>query len=161
MRVWVRGGSDAQGAAGKRRLKTELSNRNVPIPEPLAIELAALATSTASGPNDPVFSGQRGDYHSAYRVFKRARKMAKLDDVTIHDLRHTFAVHWLLGGSPLVRLQKILGHATAAMTMRYMRHAPDGFFAEDAAKVAASLSGVDSHETSARAELARESLKLA
>jgi integrase len=159
--IWVRAGSAAQGTAGKRRLKTELSDRNVPIAEPLAIELAALAATSASGPSDPVFPGHRGDYHSAYRVFKRACKTAKLDDVTIHDLRHTFAVHWLLGGSPLVRLQKILGHATAAMTMRYMRHAPDGFFAEDAAKVAASLSGDQSREASARAELARESLRLA
>jgi hypothetical protein len=47
------------------------------------------------------------------------------------------------------------------MTLRYMRHIPDQFFAQDAAKVAASLTGVESREATARAELARDSLKLA
>jgi integrase len=160
--IWVRGGSRSEGTEGKRRLKTESSDRDVPIADPLAIELAKLAAKYPDGPADPVFPGSLGDYHSAYRAFKRARKASKLIGVTIHDLRHTFAVHWILAGLPIARLQKILGHATPTMTMRYMRHSPDGFFAHDAAKVAASITGsAESREASARTELARESLKLA
>ena len=33
------------------------------------------------------------------------------------------------------------------MTLRYARHAPEAFFAEDAAKIAASLSGAAGQET--------------
>jgi hypothetical protein len=35
------------------------------------------------------------------------------------------------------------------MTMRYARHGPEAFFAEDAAKIAASLSGVADREADA------------
>jgi hypothetical protein len=47
------------------------------------------------------------------------------------------------------------------MTMRYMKHAPESYFAEDAAKVAASLSGERDREREAQAKLAREGLKRA
>jgi hypothetical protein len=52
-------------------------------------------------------------------------------------------------GSPLPRLQKILGHATPAMTLRYTRHAPEAFFAGDAAAIEASLSGKTDREADA------------
>jgi integrase len=35
---------------------------------------------------------------------------------TLHDLRHTFGVHAAQAGVPIVRLQKLLGHATPHMT---------------------------------------------
>jgi integrase len=60
-------------------------------------------------------------------------------NATIHDLRHTFGVHAAKAGVPIARLQTLLGHATPAMTMRYMKHAPQEFFGEDAAKIAASI----------------------
>jgi integrase len=158
--IHVRGPSRGN-AVSKRRLKNESSDRDVPVSETIACEIARLGATIPAGSSDPVFPGDLGDYHCAYRVFKRVGRAAKLNDLRIHDLRHTFAMHWLLAGLPLVRLQKILGHATPAMTLRYMRHIPDQFFAQDAAKVAASLTGVESREATARAELARDSLKLA
>ncbi len=42
-----------------------------------------------------------------------------------HVLRHTFASHFVQGGGNLLVLQKILGHSTLAMTMRYSHLAPD------------------------------------
>jgi hypothetical protein len=62
---------------------------------------------------------------------------------------------------PIVRLQKLLGHSTAAMALRYMKHAPEAYFTEDAAKVAASLTGVLDREREARAVSARAGLKRA
>ncbi len=47
-----------------------------------------------------------------------------------HDLRHTFASHWVMKGGDLFKLQKILGHKTVQMTMRYAHLAPHAF-AED------------------------------
>jgi integrase len=36
-----------------------------------------------------------------------------------HALRHTFASHFIMSGGNLLALQKILGHANVAETMRY------------------------------------------
>lgn len=42
-----------------------------------------------------------------------------------HVLRHTFASHFIANGGNILTLQKILGHSTLAMTMRYAHLAPD------------------------------------
>lgn len=80
-------------------------------------------------------------YQRAYKAFQRAVTAAKIAPTTVHDLRHTFGVHCAQAGVPLPRLQKLLGHASPTMTMRYMKHAPEAYFAEDAARVAASMCG--------------------
>jgi site-specific recombinase XerD len=36
-----------------------------------------------------------------------------------HVLRHTFASHFVMNGGDILSLQKILGHSTINMTMRY------------------------------------------
>jgi hypothetical protein len=45
------------------------------------------------------------------------------------------------------------------MTLRYMKHAPESYFQEDAAKVAASRSGERNREAEAKATLAREGMR--
>ena len=57
------------------------------------------------------------------------------------DARHTFAVHAAQAGVPIVRLQKLLGHATATMTLRYMKHSPEAYLQEDGAAIADHMSG--------------------
>lgn len=42
-----------------------------------------------------------------------------------HVLRHTFASHFIQKGGNILSLQKILGHSTLTMTMRYAHLAPD------------------------------------
>ncbi len=42
-----------------------------------------------------------------------------------HVLRHTFASHFMMNGGNILVLQKILGHSTITMTMRYSHFAPD------------------------------------
>ena len=56
---------------------------------------------------------------------------------------------------------QLLRHSTPAMALRYMKHAPEAYFAEDAAKVAASRTGALDREREARAVLARKGLKRA
>ena len=142
------------------RVKTASSVRDVPIPEPLARLLAEHVIRFPIGPKDLLFDSPFNDYRTARRVFSRACRVAGLRSATLHDLRHTFAVHAAQSGVPIPRIQKLLGHATVAMAMRYMKHAPEAYFAEDAAKVAMSLTASKSKEDSARAELARETLRL-
>jgi integrase len=156
-----------------RRLKTSSSNRDVPIPEPLAMLLAAHRTRYPGGPADPVFPAPFDDYRRARRLFQAAALAAQLHDggrnpfgvpkpnVTIHDLRHTFGVHCAQAGVPIARLQKLLGHATPHMTLRYMKHAPENYFVEDAARVAASLGEERNREAEAQASLARSGMRTA
>lgn len=144
---------------GSRRLKNAGSVRDVPIPEPLARLLAEHLTRYPIGPSELVFGQPYSDYRGARRAFTRACRSAGLHKVTLHDLRHTFAVHAAQSGVPIPRIQKLLGHSTVAMAMRYIKHAPEAYFAEDAAKVAGSLTGDLNRERGERVALARQGLR--
>lgn len=50
--------------------------------------------------------------------------------IRFHDLRHTFASTWVMKGGDLFKLQKILGHQSVQMTMRYAHLAPDAYSAD-------------------------------
>ncbi|WP_415878989.1 tyrosine-type recombinase/integrase [Methylomonas sp. TEB] len=47
------------------------------------------------------------------------------DGQRTHVLRHTFASHYMMNGGNILALQKILGHSTLNMTMKYAHLAPD------------------------------------
>lgn len=49
--------------------------------------------------------------------WRAARAAAGVPDVRVHDLRHTAASLWLAAGADPKVVQRVLGHATAAMTM--------------------------------------------
>ena len=52
-------------------------------------------------------------------LWRRARKEAGLDDVRLHDLRHTVASQAVARGVPLSTVARMLGHADPRMTLRY------------------------------------------
>ncbi|UTW09316.1 phage integrase [Pseudomonas benzenivorans] len=71
---------------------------------------------------------QHGQPNSAITSFRRAlsRTTIKLPKgQAAHALRHTFASHFIQNGGNILTLQKILGHSSLAMTMRYAHLAPD------------------------------------
>lgn len=47
-------------------------------------------------------------------AFENAVKAAKLDDVTFHSLRHTFASWTMTRGVSLKELQELLGHSLSS-----------------------------------------------
>ena len=47
------------------------------------------------------------------------RRQAGIEDVRLHDLRHTFASHAVLQGIPLPVVSHLLGHKQPSMTLRY------------------------------------------
>lgn len=53
------------------------------------------------------------------RYFARALKDAAIQDFRFHDLRHTFASHYLMKTQDLPALQSLLGHSTPLLTLRY------------------------------------------
>ena len=53
-------------------------------------------------------------------AFETARKKAGLSGLRLHDLRHTFAIRLIQSGVDVFTVQKLLGHSTITMTMRYV-----------------------------------------
>ena len=53
------------------------------------------------------------------QVWQEVRKVAQLEDVRLHDLRHSFASVAVGGGASLPILGKLLGHTTVQTTARY------------------------------------------
>ena len=64
--------------------------------------------------------------------WRRIRARAGLDDVRIHDLRHSFASRALALGESLPMIGKLLGHTQVQTTARYAHLARDSVKAEDA-----------------------------
>ena len=56
--------------------------------------------------------------------FKKAREKAGISGLHFHDLRHTFASHFMMNGGQLPTLQRILGHSDLKMTQRYAHLSP-------------------------------------
>ncbi len=69
------------------------------------------------------------------KPWQRIRKRAGLDDVRIHDLRHSFASMAVAGGLSLPVIGALLGHTQPATTARYAH------LADDPLKQAANLTG--------------------
>ncbi len=67
------------------------------------------------------------------RHFKKALQDAGISNFVWHDLRHTFASHFVMRTRNLPALQSILGHSTPNMTNRYAHLAPEHLQKEMAA----------------------------
>jgi excisionase family DNA binding protein len=87
-------------------------NRIVPMNKTLYETLQALRAE-ASG-TDKVYA-----WKHVQDAFEKARTAAKLNGLRLHDLRHTFATRLIQSGVDVFTVQKILGHSTITMTMRY------------------------------------------
>ena len=92
--------------------------RTVPIPGFLVSELADLVEKTGSG---LLWAGADGNYlprpPSQRGWFQQALKSANLPRITPHDLRHTAASLAVQSGANVKTIQRMLGHASAAMTL--------------------------------------------
>jgi integrase len=113
--------------------------RRVPI---IDVLLPILREWRLKTPGEIVFPNQVGNMHGKsarifrpmlHRVLDRAglqpaQRAGKLRPyITFHGLRHTFASMWVMQGKDIYRLQKILGHSSVNMTMRYAHLAPEAF----------------------------------
>lgn len=83
--------------------------------------------------NPFVIPGEKEGMHlvNLQKPWNRIRNQAGLDDVRIHDLRHTYASLAINSGVPLAILSKLLGQSQLTTTERYAH------LADDPAKLAA------------------------
>ena len=92
---------------------------------PAALEV--LAGLERRDDNPYVIAGAKPGAHlvNLQKPWRRIRKKAGLDDVRIHDLRHSFASMAVAGGLSLPVIGALLGHTQPATTARYAHLAAD------------------------------------
>lgn len=112
-------------------------HRSVPVPRGLSDQLAELIAG--KGPDDLVFTSPEGQVlrlmNFRRRVFDPAAASVGLAGLTPHELRHTAASLAIASGANVKAVQRLLGHASAAMTLDVY----SGLFDDDLDAVAARL----------------------
>ena len=111
--------------------------RTVPVPAYLARDLQVAAAGR--GPDDLAFPAPEGGHlrNGSFRsrFFRQAAASVGLDGLTPHELRHTAASLAIASGANVKAVQRMLGHASAAMTLDVYA----GLFADDLDAVAEGL----------------------
>ena len=125
-------------AAMELRLRdTKTGPRTVPLsPEAAAI----LARLPRVAHNPYVVPGQKrgAPLSGIFLQWRRVRARAGLDDVRLHDLRHSFASRALALGESLPTIARLLGHARVQTASRYAHLARERV-REAAARIAAGI----------------------
>ena len=111
-------------AAELRLPDTKTGGRAVPL-APSAVRL--LESLPRDDDNPWVIVGKKPGSHltDLQHPWRRIRARAELDDVRIHDLRHSFASRALALGEGLPMIGKLLGHTQVQTTARYAHLARD------------------------------------
>ena len=110
---------DIDRTAGEFRLRDgKTGARMVPLTPTAETVLAGIARMPA---NPWVIVGKQPGTHltTITAEWYRLRARAGLDDVRIHDLRHSYASRALAAGESLSMIGKLLGHADIQSTARY------------------------------------------
>jgi integrase len=86
---------------------------------PMVVEMLAKIDRQSNNPY--VLQGKNGESHlvNLQRAWRRIRKQAVLEDVRIHDLRHSFASIGAASGLSLPLIGALLGHTQVQTTARY------------------------------------------
>ena len=111
--------SDVDRKSGELRLRdAKTGARMVPL-TPAALEVLAGVKRVRGSPW--VFPGKRPDRHLRHLNphWYRVRERAEVEDVRIHDLRHSFASRALAVGLALPMIGRLLGHTDIGSTARY------------------------------------------
>jgi integrase len=115
----------------EERTKTQKSRRFIPMNRVVFQHLEDLKHQLKHKDFPPELvivddQGEAFDVNHLYREFGRFLKLAGIQEhFRFHDLRHTFASHFMMNGGNIYDLQKILGHSSLEMTQRYAHLAPE------------------------------------
>ncbi len=110
---------------------------------PLGPEARAVLAALPREEDNPwVIRGRLPGSHitDLQRPWRRIRARAELEDVRIHDLRHSYASRALALGESLTMIGKLLGHTQVQTTARYAHLARDSIQTA-AARITGSIGG--------------------
>lgn len=120
----IRVSENAVEVDGMIEVGTPKSHKRRTVPFPHLLDPALRPLVEGKGPDDLVFADKRGMYLRRTRVstasrswFVTARLAAGIPQMTLHDLRHTAASLAVSAGANVKAIQRMLGHASAAMTL--------------------------------------------
>ncbi|MFH1261892.1 MAG: tyrosine-type recombinase/integrase [Pseudomonadota bacterium] len=119
LQVFVDVGSATSGTTKSKK------GRILPIP----LRLKPYLEQTLKGNSPWVFPSKRDRMKPRDEVRKAFESALLRAGVTrkirFHDLRHTFASHYVMAGGDLISLKDLLGHSSLQMVQRYAHLAPD------------------------------------
>jgi integrase len=116
---------------------SKTGRRRVPLPH----EAYDILTELPREPDNPYVilgRGYVGPLINLQKPWQRIRKLAGLENVRIHDLRHTYASVAMKSGVDPFTLKEIMGHKSLTTTLRYA-HLADDAVQKAAGSVAARL----------------------
>ena len=114
--------------------KTDRSRRDIPLPVSLALLLQRLREQKEAyakwcgrefSEDDFVFARSDGslpDPRYLSKVFRRILEKAGLKVIRLHDTRHTYATLQRNAGQPIEAISRVLGHASALVTLKIYDH---------------------------------------
>ena len=73
------------------------------------------------------------------RGFKEALATAKLDSITLHELRHSYASTMVRAGAPLIVVAQALGHTDTRVVDKHYAHLAPSYVADTIRSTAADL----------------------
>ncbi|MHA1538882.1 MAG: tyrosine-type recombinase/integrase [Alphaproteobacteria bacterium] len=113
---------------------------------PLGLSAVEYLQKMENNPSGWIISGDKEGHHlvNLQKPWDKIRKKSGLEDVRIHDLRHSFASIGASGGDSLLMIGAVLGHKKSSTTERYahLSNSPVKQTADNiSCKVAALLDG--------------------
>lgn len=107
------------------KTKTRSSNRTIPLTSTLEKLLRELINERKSGLVYEQNKRPMPVNNANGRIFQKLAKLAGVSNIiNIHDLRHTFASHFVMSGGHLYVLKSILGHKSYETTTIYAHLSP-------------------------------------
>lgn len=118
---------------------SKTGRRRIPLPRE-AYDILEILPRQQDNPYVILGGSDVGPLVNLQKPWRRIRKLAGLDDVRIHDLRHTYASVAMMNGIDPFTLKEILGHKNLQTTLRYA-HLADEDVQRAAGSVASRLAG--------------------
>ena len=110
---------------------------------PVSVGGVALLERLAAdrGRADPLLrrGGERWKPASYQREFKGAVTRAGLEDITLHELRHSYASTMVRAGAPLMVIAEALGHSDTRMVEKHYAHLAPSYVADTIRRTAPDL----------------------
>jgi integrase len=115
---------NAAEVAGKIEVGTPKSHKRRSVAYPAFLSDQVAESCEGKVPDDLIFSDEFGNNLRLTRIGEGSRSWSKtalvklnLEPMTLHDLRHTAASLEISSGANVKAVQRMLGHALAAMTL--------------------------------------------